>query len=251
MLVSRHPPRHNRAVRVVFALLASMAVMPVASAHPVRDDPFDDLDPGFKRPPSRPRRPVHIPTPEEQCERNKSWSKLVKCLSKAGAAVATLQDLGSGRLVSVKASTTIDAASVYLYVQKDGRWQRMPAFFQTNPTSELLSFSRLKTEKGYRVEQGLIYKSAVLVGERIVGMDQARVQISVRRQSTSICLDNGVCQTVITACDALVDGKTRWSFRGKLLIDHGFVRISGDPTFAGQACAPAPSQLSTVGDPLE
>jgi hypothetical protein len=249
MLVSKHRPRHNRGVRVVCALLAVMALTSVAYAHPVDLERFDDRDFVRGRKP-RPK-PERIPTPEEMCERNKSWAKLVKCLSKGGNTVKTLYDLGKGRLIAVQGNPSYDSAAVYLYTQQGARWQRMGGYFATNPTTEILSFARLKNENGYRLEQGQIFKSSALTGERFPGADQTRVPVTLRRKTTSICLDNGYCQTIISSCDALVDGKTRWSFHGTVLIDHGQVRVKGDRSFAGQVCAPSPSQLSDVGDVLE
>ncbi|HUS32864.1 MAG TPA: hypothetical protein VMZ53_30390 [Kofleriaceae bacterium] len=239
-------------MRVVCAVLASILMSGVAFAHPVRDpfdEPFDRDDLIRRKGSKRKLQPVR--TPEELCERNKSWPKLVKCLAQGGNTVATMRDLGKGRLVSVKSNPSYDSTSVFIYTKQDGRWQRMSGYFATNATSEILSFERLKKENGYRLEQGQIFKSTAFSTERFPGADQTRTPVTMRRKTTSICLDNGYCQTFITSCDALVDGKTRWSFRGTLLIDHGVVRMTGDRAYAGQVCAPAMSQLSNVGDILE
>jgi hypothetical protein len=153
----------------------------------------------------------------------------------------------------VKASPSYDNASVYIYAQKGGRWNRLSGYFSISSTTEVLSFVRLKKENGYRLEQGQIYKTVAAVGEqqRFAGADQTRIPVTMRRKNTTVCLDNGYCQTFVTQCDALVDGKARWSFRGTLLIDHGNIRLSGDRTYAGQVCGPAPSLMSDVGDPIE
>lgn len=197
-------------------------------------------------------RPVRQPTPEELCERNKSWSRLVACLKKDGNTVTILYDLHQGRLVSVKGNPSYDAATVYVYALKNGRWERLQGYFTSNANTEILDFARLKNENGYRLEQGSVYRSSAALNERpFVGSDNTRVAVTVRRKMTSICLDNGYCQTLVTSCDALVDGKARWSFRGQLLIDHGRVLMNGDKTYAGQVCQPAPSQMSTIGDVLE
>jgi hypothetical protein len=242
-------------------LLATLVATSVANAHPVRD--FDDLEPLHfkKRPPHirdkprKPPKPYRAPTPEELCERNKSWTKLVACLKKQGnnGTVTTMTDLGTARLVSVKSNPSYDNAAVYIYMQKSGRWQRLSGYFTINPSTAVLGFERLKKENGYRLEQGQVYKTTALIGEqaRFVGADQTRVPVTLRRKTTSVCLDNGNCQTFITSCEALVDGKARWSFRGTLRVDHGAIRMSGDRTYAGQVCAPSPSFMSDAGDLLE
>lgn len=241
---------------MVCAALLMLLASSVARAHPMRpnDDmigPDSELIEGPFRDHQR-RRPVRQPTPEELCERNKSWLRLVACLKKGGNTVTVLTDLGTGRLVSIKGSPTYDAATVYIYAQKNGRWERLQGYFSTNASTEILGFARLKTENGYRLEQGTVFKSSAALNERpFVGADTTRVPVTVRRKVTSICLDNGYCQTLVTSCDALVDGKARWSFRGQLLIDHGRVLLRGDKTYAGQICQPAPSQMSEVGDVLE
>jgi hypothetical protein len=255
MLVSKHRPGHNRGVWVVCALLASTLVSSVAYAHPNRDfedlEPFDvRLDRGKGQ--GRMRRMPPPQTPEQMCERNTSWPKLIKCLGKSGNKVKTLFDAGKGRLVSVETNPSYGSAAVFLYAQKNGRWNRQGLYLSTSTaSSEILGFERLKHENGYRIEQGTVMRSAAFTGERFPGAQQTSVQVMLRRKTSSVCLDNGYCQTFITSCDALVDGKTRWSFRGTLRIDHGQVRMSGDPTYAGQVCAPSPSQLSDVGDILE
>jgi hypothetical protein len=83
--------------------------------------------------------------------------------------------------------------------------------------------------------------------------DRQLVPVQLRRRTTTVCLDSGNCTSMITSCDALVDGKTRWSFRGTLTFDHGVFHITGDRTFAGQICAPNTSQFTpdVLGDPLE
>src|SRR5438445_2460932 len=99
--------RHNRGVRMVCVVLLAMVVPSVVHAHPMRRD--DDLDEEMLSPDSvfleghvrnhKKRPPQHIPTPEEMCERNKSWSRLVACLKKGGNTISILYDLGKGRLV--------------------------------------------------------------------------------------------------------------------------------------------------------
>jgi hypothetical protein len=258
MFVSDHQSGHNRRVRVACAALASIVASVVATsaarAHPVRDiddlEPFDIKRDKINRGKGRMRMPPPQ-TPEQLCERNTSWPKLVKCLGKGGNTVKTLFDVGKGRVVSVTGNPSYGSASVYVYTQRNNRWERMNAYFASNPSTEILSFERLKHENGYRLEQGSIMKSSAFTGERFPGAEQTRVQVTLRRKTTAICLDNGYCQQLVTSCDALVDGKTRWSFRGTLRIDHGQVRMSGDRAYAGQVCAPAPSQISDLGDLLE
>jgi hypothetical protein len=221
----------------------------VARAHPadILRDPFFDLRTHQK---GR-MRPARVLTPEEICDRNKSWARLVACLKKGGNSVSMLYDVAGARVVAVKGNPSYGSASVYIYAQKSGRWQRMSGYFSTSPTSEMLGFSRLKNGNGYRLEQGAIDRTSAFIGQVLPGRDPTRVAVTVRRTLTSICLDNGSCQTLVTSCDGLVDGNARWSFRATLLIDHGAVRISGDKTYAGPVCTPAASQLSNVGDPLE
>lgn len=254
MLVSKHRSGDNRAVRVVCALLASIVASgAVAYAHPVRD-PFDELEPF---PLNRDKggkgrghmKPARVMTPEEMCERNASWPKLVKCLGKGGLKVKTLYDRGTARLVSVESNATF--ASVFLYRQNKGRWERAGLYLSTSPAIEILSFERFKHENGYRIEQGSIMRSSAFTGGQFPGGPQTSVQVTLRRVTSSVCLDNNYCQSIITSCEALVDGKTRWSFHGTLRIDHGQIRMSGDPTYAGQICAPSSTQLSDVGDVLE
>src|SRR5215510_4436595 len=91
--------RHNRGVKVVCVVLLTLLVTSVAYAHPRRDDDmleepffdrFDRHDRDFRR--MKKTRPVREPTPEELCERNKSWTRLVACLKKGGNTVSILTD---------------------------------------------------------------------------------------------------------------------------------------------------------------
>jgi hypothetical protein len=189
-------------------------------------------------------------TPVDPCNSGQSWPKLQACLSRDGAIITVLYDLQGAKLISIRSKGSTESASVNLYVLRDNSWRRMAVSGSVGPTSEVLSFVRMKKQTGYRYDEGYVIPSSATLDAR----SQTRVPMIFRRKLTTICFDNGSCQQAYTACDGLVDGKTLWTFRGSLVVDHGVVRVVGDRTFAGTVCAPSSVQTSDPdagGDPLE
>lgn len=200
-------------------------------------------------------RPRPIPAPEGfgtglvNCDHNKSWPKLHSCLQRGGNSVNELYALDGAKLVTVRGGTSSDSAALYLYLLRDGVWQRANVYSTINPTNELLSFGRMTKARGYKLEVGTVSTVTTTLGESWVG------KVTLRRLLTTVCLDEtGYCRSMFTRCDALVDGKTYWSFRGELSISQGsVVRVTGDTSRAGTICAPPRSMLTSepFGDPLE
>jgi len=185
----------------------------------------------------------------QSCDRDKSWPKLHGCLQRGGNSVTELYDLDRAKLVTVRGgSTTNDTAAVYLFLLRDGVWQRANVYSTVNPTNEILSFGRMQKTRAYKLEVGTVSTVMTTLGENWVG------RVTMRRLLTTVCLDDtGYCRSLFTQCDALIDGKTYWSFRGTLSIEKGAIRVTGDASRAGALCAPPRSLFSEepIGDPLE
>jgi hypothetical protein len=196
---------------------------------------------------ARPRPVPDFGTPTVSCDRGASWPKLHSCLQRGGNSVNELYDLDGAKLVTVRRATS-DTAAVYLFLLRDGVWQRANVYNSVNPTTEILSFGRMKKTRGYKLEVGTVSTIATALGEERVR------KVTLRRLISTVCLDEtGYCRSVFTQCDALIDGKAYWSFRGKLAIENTRILLTGDTTHAGTVCAPPRSLFSEepIGDPLE
>ncbi|HSD87757.1 MAG TPA: hypothetical protein VLB44_09600 [Kofleriaceae bacterium] len=184
----------------------------------------------------------------QSCDRNKSWPKLHSCLQRGGNSVNALYELDGAKLVSVRGGSSSDTAAVYLFLFREGVWQRANVYTTVNPTNEILTFGRMKKTRGYKLEVGTVSTVTTKLGENWVG------KVTLRRLITTVCLDEtGYCRSLFTQCDALIDGKALWSFRGQLAIDNTKIQLSGDTSRAGTICAPPRSLFTAepMGDPLE
>ena len=59
----------------------------------------------------------------------------------------------------------------------------------------------------------------------------------MRTQHVLFCSGQGwFCREIISACEVLVRGRTRWSFRGTVKHDRQWVTVTGDGRNAGTLC---------------
>ena len=56
---------------------------------------------------------------------------------------------------------------------------------------------------------------------------------------------------VMTSCDVYVDGTIYWTFRGKLELSDGVVRVKGDRSTVGGDCVSNPELLLPPTEPEE
>lgn len=179
------------------------------------------------------------------CSQGKSWPKLRACLEKDDVRVSVLHELEGAKLVALVTEGST-STPLRLYVQNGEQW-RQASFFSTNNTSsELLSFKQVG-EQRYRIDQGTLMQTSA-----VIGAPGTVKRVWLRRRVTTLCTDTS-CRSVITACDAMVEGKAYLSFRGTLHAQGTTVFVVGDKSRAGAQCAPSPSifRSEPVGDPLE
>lgn len=193
---------------------------------------------------ARPRRPPpDLDEFEEprRCDRKRTWAEMRKCL---GANATVLHEDDGAKLVATANGST---KSMRLYVLIDGSWRLSTYSGADDATSELLAFKRIAV--GYRVDEGRVLQSLARIDAA-----GSSVRVWLRRRLSTVCFAGTVvCRTVITACDALVDGKSYWSFHGTLHEKDKTLFVVGDKSRAGAHCVPSRPTFrdEPVGDPLE
>lgn len=198
---------------------------------------------------ARPRRPPPDLEPEDlpRCDRGKTWPQIRTCLERRGANVSTLFEADGAKLVAIPDRTSGDAKPMRLYVQIGDEWQATSYSATDTAVSELLRFKRIAA--GYRIDQGQLVHSSVTLGT-----PGTSVRVWLRRRLSTVCFaGTTVCRTIITACDAMIDGKTYWSFRGTLHEKDKSLFVVGDKSRAGAHCAPSRPTFrdEPLGEPLE
>jgi hypothetical protein len=197
---------------------------------------------------ARPRRPdfdavVDLP----RCDRAKSWAKLRTCLETRGVKVTVLFEVEGAKLVVVPERTSGETKPLRLFVQIGDDWQMTTFHGVENASNELLGFKRIAD--GYRIDQGQVFQSSATLGS-----PGTSTRVWLRRRLTTICFSGTAsCASLVTVCDAMIDGKTYWSFHGTLHAKNKSLMIVGDNSRAGSHCMPARHVFSPepVGDPLE
>lgn len=179
------------------------------------------------------------------CEQGKSWPKLRTCLERDHVRVTVLYEVTGAKLVAL-VTDGATSTPLRLYVQSGELWKQASFFGVNNEASDLLAFKRIGDGQ-FRIDQGMLIQTSTVVGAP--GTSQ---RVWLRRQLTTVCTGTA-CRALYTACEAMVDGKAYWSFRGTLHAQGTAVFVVGDKSHAGGLCSPAPSTFRTepVGDPLE
>jgi hypothetical protein len=183
-------------------------------------------------------RVVMTPTIPRSCREAESWEKVTKCLEKFGKPKIE-RELPTAKLVSIT-STSFRVPGLYVYKQVGKKWL-ITGMFEMSGTFEVFGFSNPKLGKRstYRFDVGMIEQA----GSSTDG------SLGVVKQTVSMfCTgDSYFCAQAVTSCDYFVDARARETFRGKLTIKGGKVRVSGDRTRSGNYCL-APEEIQIVFD---
>jgi hypothetical protein len=190
---------------------------------------------------AKPPRPREIQDPfydedtTNACERHKYWEGVKTCLERSGT-LTILHEADGAKLVRMSFASMRDHAVIYLYARRADKWWRGNLYTTLNPTTELLSFSKL--DGGYRIDIGTIARTSAIFD----GVSAQRVVL--QRRNSTVCDGQGTnCRTLMTACDAYVGGKAYWSFRGTIAFSGKTAMLAGDTSRGGRLCTPPKSVM--------
>ena len=162
------------------------------------------------------------------CSSGKSWSAVETCLRKLGTP-RVIRTLGTAKVVGVRSDTKPPREhGLILYVERSGTWNLEGFFPSFHDDFELLGLQPVTIGKrrGYRLDVG-----------KAGDVDVDSQPATIRSQHALFCSGQGwFCREIMTACEVLVRGKTRWSFRGTLEYDKEWVTVTGDRRNAGTLC---------------
>ena len=157
-----------------------------------------------------------------ECSIGKSWAAVATCLGKLGP-TRILHTTKSARVVA------LEKHGLALFVERKGTWNLEGLAELGGTDHDLLGVTPLTigTRSGYRVDIGRVFQHRLELQDA-----QWRIQSSL------YCSGNTwICTEVITACDILVRGTTRWTFRGTVTLDKRVAVIAGDRSHAGTHCS--------------
>jgi len=167
--------------------------------------------------------------PVVACSTGKSWSAVETCLRKLGTP-RIIKTLGTAKVVGVRSDSTKPPREhgLILYVERKGTWNLEGFFPAFRDDFELLGFQQVTIGKrrGHRLDIG-----------KVGDIEADSQPAMMRTQHALFCSGQGwFCREIMTACEVLVRGKTRWSFRGTLEYDKEWVTVTGDRRNAGTLC---------------
>lgn len=165
-----------------------------------------------------------------RCPAGKSWSAVEACLAKIGTP-RIIQTLGAAKVVGVRvegAKPPYREHGLILYVERKGTWRLEGMFHPYGNDFELLKLEAISINKrpGHRMDLG-----------KVIAIEVESKPATLRMQQSLFCTgQDWLCTEVTTACEVLVRGKTRWTFRGTLTFDKRWVVVTGDRSKAGPLC---------------
>lgn len=218
--------RYDRDVRWVLALVLVAVVPPAASGKPrLREMDFLDDAP---------------PTP---CVRAKTWPVAKKCLDKIGTTtVIFATDVAKVVSVVAKHSSTPTVKHVLLYAKVEAGWLRTGFSGSMTPTNELLRVDKLATPNGdgLRLDFGTSVRTSFTLQP-----SSGIVRGVLRRTFSTVCVPSTwSCRSLMTTCEAYVQGKVYWTFHGEVVWHPTLgARMRGETTAAGGVCNPPKTSL--------
>jgi hypothetical protein len=177
-------------------------------------------------------RVVHIPTIGELCPGNDDWAKVAQCIGRQGS-FKIVRDEPNAKLVHITAQSRLAGLALYTRATRDKRW-RFTGDMRMDHDHELLDVRRMSygPRTGYRIDVGISYPMTFSVDT------ESFVQGVSRHRIAMLCIDGNIgCVQVMTSCDALVQGKALYTFRGKLVYEGRQLEVVGDRRNAGPYCA--------------
>lgn len=180
------------------------------------------------------------PTP---CPRAKTWPRAKKCLDKLGTTtVIYATDVAKVVSIGAKGGANPGFKQLLLYAKVEGAWIRTSFNSSVTPTNELLRVDKVATPNGdaVRIDIGTSARTSFVL-QPLSGS----VPGVLRRTFTSVCVPSTwACRSLMTTCEAYVDGKVYWTFHGEVIWHPTLgARMRGETTAAGGVCNPPRSAL--------
>jgi hypothetical protein len=174
------------------------------------------------------------PVVVRRCSHAASWDRVEKCLAALGQATV-VRTLPHARVVEMtkRHDGEVDLGGVYLYVERDKEWHLGGMYGNNGGNIEVLAAEAIthNHHHGFRLEIGEVQRTFVSLDD-IGAVPAVLSQVQVLYCSG----DNWRCTSVVRACDVIVRGAAKWSFRGKIVVDDNELRVVGDRSNTGASC---------------
>lgn len=173
-------------------------------------------------------RVIQLPAVVNSCRTNRSFPAAVACMKKVGKPVL-VKTFGGARVYRM------DDARGYLFVTQRDKVVIGGMFYGLDGGARVTDVRRVTFAKhaGYRIDMTSARDEAIL-------LDGVSTPAVIRTTSQAYCSGVGYrCSEVTLACDAIVRGRTLFTFRGTPSYDakNLTLKILGDRSHAGEVCA--------------
>jgi hypothetical protein len=176
-------------------------------------------------------RVIRIPPVASACSEERTWDDVAACAATFGT-VKIQRTLPHARLIRITNANAGDRG-IYRFVESHKAW-RLGGMYEAPALVLGLDTVSIGTRRVYRIEIGATDHADVALD------DTTTAHAVTVRHEQMYCGGVGYrSSTVMTSCDVLIAGKTRWTFRGKVRWKDGSLRIAGDRSRAGEECEQA------------
>ena len=175
-------------------------------------------------------RVVMMPTIQSNCPSGRTWGTVASCLAKFGK-TKVLRSRHDLRVAQITDATSgFRVPGIYIYVQQGTSWVLGGSLEGTDYAFVSIDKIRAGRFHGYRMDVRVSRADDVVIAER-------SRHVHVRENLAVFCSGHTPgCSVARTSCDVYLDGKSYWTFRGKVEPLDDQVRIRGDRSSAGEEC---------------
>jgi len=175
------------------------------------------------------------PDPLEPCRIGKTWPAIQACLNTHGSGT-TLAELDDARIVAFFTRTGQPDArhfeGTYLFAKRGDHWALVSTVGMDDHTSiERFEHVTVAGHDAYHARERLerTLPASTPDGVPLIGQ-------LVMRSELYCAAAASYCARVTSACDYIVDGNARWSYRGEVAIAGNALTISGDRSHTNPLC---------------
>jgi hypothetical protein len=178
------------------------------------------------------KRVIRRPTIASECRSFATWNQTARCIRRFGP-FKVLHETTDLKLISVgPLEDDFGVGGRYLFGRHQNEW-RYTGALGSEWKIEKISPALFDGHKVHRIDVSRAAREEVALGEGITQPGWVTQRLAM------LCSPEGrYCESVMTACDVVVRGKTFNRFRGTITyVKDGELLVVGDRGLAGASCA--------------